>query len=268
MSIFETKSFSDFLVRHLKTLPNKGRGELRSISIQTGIHSTSLSQAVKGDRPFSLEQVANICRYLGLSEMETKFAISLSQAERAGNEALREHFKKELSNQREQARELSSVIRKDKTLSESEKAIFYSNWYYSAIAVLSSIRDFQTPTALGIKTGLSKQKMNQAIEFLVRTGICINKNGSIRPGTNSTHLDSKSPIVSRHHGNWRVKAMEKHTDLQPETDVAYTSPMSLSKDDAEKIRGLITDLVRNIAAIRDPSACEEAYFLNIDWIKL
>jgi hypothetical protein len=43
--------------------------------------------------------------------------------------------------------------------------------------------------------------------------------------------------------------------------------MSLSKEDAQNIRNLIVDLIAQVNEIRVPSKCEEAYFLNIDWIK-
>ncbi|MBK9322340.1 MAG: DUF4423 domain-containing protein [Bdellovibrionaceae bacterium] len=268
MRIFEAKTFGDFLKKYLKTLPNRGRGALRGISVATGIHSTTLSQAVKGARHFSLEQVADICRYLGLSELETKYALLLSQAERAGTDILREFFFKELKLLRQQSLELVHVVKQDKILTDNEKAIFYSNWYYGALAVLSSIPGLNNPISLSSRTGLSRQRANHAIEFLVRTGICVDKNGKIEPGTNSTHLEAGSPLVSRHHGNWRIKAMEKHPNLDLETEMAYSSPMSLAKQDANRIRALIVDLVKKVSEIRTPSPCEEAYFLNIDWIKM
>jgi uncharacterized protein (TIGR02147 family) len=268
VKIFETKTISDFLRKYLKALPNKGRGELRRLSEATGIHSTTLSQALRGDRPFSLEQVANICRYLGLNDFETKYALLLLQSERAGTQVLREIFEAELKALRQQALELVNVVKRDKNLSEAEKAIFYSNWYYSAIAVLSSVPGLQTATSLSAKTSLSLQKTNQALEFLVRSGLCEEKNGKIGPGTHSTHLDAKSPLVSRHHGNWRIKAMEKHPGLNSETEMAYSSPMSISKSDANKIRSLLVELVREVSEIRGPSPCEEGYFLNIDWIRI
>lgn len=267
MRIFEAKTFSDYLRKHLKNLPHKGRGVLRGISVHTGIHSTTLSQAVKGDRPFTLEQAESICQYLGLKELETKYALVLLQKERAGTEALRLIFSNELIHLKQQAFELVHVVKRDKVLTDEDKSLFYSNWYYSGLAVLSSLPDLKNSTSLATRTGLSKQRVNQAIDFLVRSGVCVDKSGKIEPGTNSTHLEAQSPLISRHHGNWRIKAMEKHPNLDPELELAYSSPMSISKQDAIKIRQLIVELVKNVNEIRDPSPCQEAYFLNIDWIR-
>lgn len=268
MSIFEVKNFSEYLRIYVKSLPQKGRGVLSSISLATGIHSTTLSQAVKGDRPFSLEQVASICIYLGLNELETRYALVLLQAERAGTEVLKCIFANELGRLKQQALELVHVVKKDKVLSEEERALFYSNWYYSALAVLSSIPGLNNSSALSSRLGLSIQKTNQVIGFLVGSGVCTDRNGEIKPGSNSTHLEAHSPLVSRHHGNWRIKAMEKHPNLDHQFEMAYSSPMSLSKQDGIQIRQLIVDLVKKVNEMREPSPSEDAYFLNIDWIKI
>lgn len=267
MQIFEAKTFGDFLKKYLKTLPNGGRGVMRGISTSTGIHSTSLSQAIKGSRSFSLEQAVTICKYLGLTELETKCAVLLLQIERAGTNELKNIFRKDLQTLKQQSSELVNVVKAEKVLSEEDRAIFYSNWFYSGLAVLSSIPGLQNLNSLSDRAGLSKQKTSQAIAFLVRTGICSNNNGKIEPGTNSTHLEAHSPLVSRHHSNWRVKAMEKHVDFDGDSELAYSSPMSLSKKDALRIRSLLVDLIKDVAAIRDPSPSDEAYFLNVDWLK-
>ena len=80
------------------------------------------------------------------------------------------------------------------------------------------------------------------------------------------HLEANSPFVGRHHSSWRQKAIERHPVIS-EGEIAYSSPMSLSKSDAEMIRNLVVKWVEEVNKIRDPSPCEVVYFLNIDWIK-
>jgi len=265
--IFEAKTFPAFLQIHLKGLGAKGRGELRRISIATGIHTTTLSQAVKGARPFSPEQVAKICGFIGLGERETRFALLLLHHERAGTEQLRKLYEKELTEARKLSRQLSSHLKHEAALSEADKAIFYSDWYYLAIPVLSSIPGHQTVAALAERLGLSRARVTQAVEFLVRTGICVSRGGQIAPGVQSTHLAADSPLVSRHHGNWRIRALNRQPSLDSARELGYTSPMSLSKTDAAKVRARLVALVKEVNEIRDPSPCEEAYCLNIDWFR-
>jgi hypothetical protein len=166
-----------------------------------------------------------------------------------------------------QSRELSALVPGKRALSKEEKAIFYSNWYYAGIWALTSIPGNQTPDAAAQYFGLPKHLVNQVVSFLVSTGLCVEKGGLLGPGTTYVHLEADSPFIARHHAIWRQKALERHPVLS-ESEIAYSSPMSISRQDAERIRTLITEWVEQVNKIRDPSPCEELYFINIDWVKL
>ena len=109
--------------------------------------------------------------------------------------------------------------------------------------------------------------MAQVLDFLIGHGLCIETEGQIRPGPQSTHLPSTSPLIARHHGNWRVKAMERHASLALESELAYTSPMALSRTDAVMIRETLLQSIDQVVAIVDPSPSEATYCLNIDWFE-
>jgi hypothetical protein len=53
-----------------------------------------------------------------------------------------------------------------------------------------------------------------------------------------------------------------------EEDFALTSPMTLSREDALKVRELMMKSVEKILAINKPSSSEELRILNIDWLKI
>ncbi len=267
MKPFGHLSVSSYLHAYIQSLPHGGRGELRKIAAFTGIHSTTMSQINKGERCLSPEQAAKLCEYLGLSELETTYLICLVHKERAGTDQLRSIYEAELQKLAAHSNEISNFVKRDRELSKEEKAQFYADWFYAGLAILSSLKPSPTVDELSNRTGLARHKVKEALSFLVRAGICWEKNGRYSPGTKSTHLDSKSPFISRHHGNWRVKAMERHPSLTND-ELAYSSPMSLSEEDARKIRSMLVDTVASVARIREPSPCETAFVLNIDWIKI
>jgi len=60
--------------------------------------------------------------------------------------------------------------------------------------------------------------------------------------------------------------MERHSALTSQ-ELAYSSPMSLSEKDANRVRKKIMELVQEINKIREHSDCDQAYCLNIDWLK-
>lgn len=267
MKIFEFSNYRDFVTKTVRSLPKSGRGELQKIAKHLGIHTSTLSQVLSGIKHFTLDQACALADYFGLNDLETQYLLHLVELDRAGTERLRATLRKQLGQIKEQSRELSAVIPGKRVLLEEEKAIFYSNWFYPGIWALTSIPGYQTRDAISKYFSLPKLLVNSVVSFLVSTGLCLEENGTLRPGTTYVHLEADSPFIGRHHASWRQKAIERHPVLS-ESEIAYSSPMSLSKEDAEKIRKLVIAWVEQVNKIRDPSPCEALYFLNIDWIKI
>lgn len=267
MKIFDFTDYRDFVTKTVRALPKAGRGELLKIASHLGIHTSTLSQVLSGTKQFTLDQACALADYFGLNDLETEYLLKLVELERAGTERLRVTLKKQMSRLLDKSKELSAVVPGKRSLSEEEKAIFYSNWFYPGIWALTSIPGYQTSDAIARYFDLPKLLVNRVILFLVSTGLCAGENGSLRPGTTYVHLESDSPFIARHHASWRQKAMERHATLT-DSEIAYSSPMSLSKEDAQRIRKLIVGWVDQANKIRDPSPCEALYFLNIDWISI
>jgi uncharacterized protein (TIGR02147 family) len=266
MKIFEFTDYRGFVTQTVRSLPKSGRGEYMKIAKHLGIHTSTLSQVLSGTKQFTLDQACALADYLGFSELETQYLLTLAELERAGTERLRGTLKKQMARIKDQSRALSSVVPGKRTLSEEEKAIFYSNWFYPGIWALTSIPGHQTPDVIAKYFDLPKLLVNRVITFLVSTGLCVETNGLLQPGTTYVHLEPESPFIGRHHASWRQKAIERHPVLS-ESEIAYSSPMSISQEDAGKIRKLIVNWVEQVNKVRDPSPCEALYFLNIDWIK-
>jgi hypothetical protein len=86
-------------------------------------------------------------------------------------------------------------------------------------------------------------------------------------GPQSTHLGTESPLISRHHQNWRLKTIERASNIS-QNELLFTSPVSISKNDIPKVKKILMNAVEDCFKIIDPSACEELACLNIDWFKI
>lgn len=106
------------------------------------------------------------------------------------------------------------------------------------------------------------------MDFLLSAGLCVEKDGLLMPGHPMTHLEAESPFVARHHGNWRIKAMERHPVLRSSDELAYTAPMTLSEKDVAQIRKLLADLVQRTDEIVTTSPSEKLYCMNLDWFEV
>jgi len=266
MSIYE---FDDFraLVRAQLGASGEGRGVYAKMAKKLGIHSTNLSQILSGGKPLSMEQAARMTDYLGLTDHESEYFLCLVQYDRAGDGILKSKLSKQLKRLRGQRNDLSLALPHDQRLTKEQQMVFYSSWLYSAIRVLSSIPEFQSAEAIAQRLNLSRRELMERLKFLISTGLCEEKNGNISPGPSYTHLEASSPLISKHHSNWRVCAMQKHAHLKP-SDLAYSSLMSISKKDALEIQARIGEMIKKINVIRGKSDCEELRMIGVDWIEM
>lgn len=265
--LFDHENYQNFIRDWISRQPSNGRGQLQRLANTLGIHSSTLSQVLSGTKSLTLDQASLATEFFGLNEIESQFFLLLVLNERAGTTHLQAQLKRQMKALKKQSGELATVIPQDRPLSEEEKAIFYSNWYYTAIWAQTDIPGYQTREELQHHFRLPRKLINDVVSFLVKTGLCIEKNNRLKPGHNYTHLDSSSPLLSRHHANWRLEAMKRHASLTDE-ELCYTSPMTISAKDAAKVRKLIIDLVAQVNEIRGPSPSEELRCFNIDWIRL
>jgi plasmid maintenance system antidote protein VapI len=267
-SLFSYSDYRIFLRETLASRPGHGRGELQRMARFAKIHPSVLSLVFQEKRDLTEEQAVAIAEYFGLSEAETHFFLLLTQVARAGSERLRKLYRAQIDTIQKKQSQLAPRVRTSRELTEAEKAVFYASWFYSAIRVLSSIPKFSTRENLRKAVDLPPVLFRNVLAFLLANGLCREEGGKIAPGLHWTHLAADSPLVARHHANWRLKAMEKHPSLDTERELAFTCPMALSEKDALRIRGKLLDLIEEICKEASPSPSEAAFFLNVDWLRL
>jgi uncharacterized protein (TIGR02147 family) len=267
-NLFSYLDYKDYILAYLRQLPKGGRGLFTRFAEVCQTHKATISQIFKGDRHLTSEQAVNLGEFLSWTSREIRYFVLLVNYAAAGSEALRKIYLTQIEAEREANMELSNRLRSEQKLTDEQRAIFYSNWIYSAVRVTSSIEGYQTPKRIAEKLKVPVNVVEEAITFLVSMGLCQTKNGQIRPGSQSTYLESKSPLISRHHANWRLKAMERHPILNRELELCYTAPLSISKKDAKKVRELLAQFVEKADAIVAPSECERFFCLNLDWFEV
>jgi len=267
MTVFEFEDYKKYLTDRLKQMPKNGRGELQKISKHLRMHSTRFSHVFHGSEHLTLEQGIGLTRYFGLNELESDYFMLLLQWAKAGTEDLKAFFHQKKKQLQKRATQLVERLPSDRKLSESEKAVFYSNWFYSAIRLACSLPMKQNIDTLAERFSIPRDKAAEALEFLLATGLCIQSDdGKLKAGPKSTHLEARSPLVSRLHANWRIKAMERHPSLGSE-ELAFTSPMSIEEKDAVAIRETLIQMIEKATAYADTRRADSLYCLNVDLFK-
>lgn len=268
MSVFQHADYRQFIRTFMDGLPGKGRGQINKIASYLGVNSTLISQILTYRRDFSLEQAEQLTEYFGLSQMEADYFLLLVEHERAGTKRLKDYFAKKISTLKEQSQEIKNRVPEGKTLTDQERAVFYSSWIYSAIRIFCSLGKGKSLEEICERFNLSREKATEVIQFLLGTGLCQQKDSLYIPGAQRTHLPQGSPFLPKHHANWRIRSIQRSEDLDS-TELMFTAPFSIGKKQFELLREDILQMIQKVHARVGEGDAEEMACVNFDlfWIK-
>ncbi len=126
----------------------------------------------------------------------------------------------------------------EKTLNEKDQLQFYQSWLFSAIRLRCSIGKGATATELREDFRLPQDRLMKILEFLLRTGLIAQEDSRYVMGPSRTFVGRESPMVARHHTNWRLKSLERTGDLTTE-EMMFTGPPHL------QIKKILKRFVKN-----------------------
>ena len=152
-------------------------------------------------------------------------------------------------------------------MSEEEKSIFYSAWYYTCIWVYISIEGGKTREEIIQRFSLSASLVAQTLDFLTKADIAYQQDGRFYHKINRTHLEKSSPHLKQHHANWRIKAIQKK-DQPKEKDLSFTAPLSLSRKDYDQLREEMVGLIKKVSDKVNETSPEEIYCFNMDFFQI
>jgi len=264
--IFEYDCFRKFVIDWVKNQKNKGRGLYKAMAKHLRIGTTVVSQIFKGDRQLSFEHAFRLCNFIDLSPIETEYFMLLVMKSRAGDKELKRYYDQKLLKIKFTGSDLKQILPHTEILKEEQKTVFYSRWYFSAIRNLCAT-EVCTIEKLANHLKLSRAKIIEALDFLVKTGLCVEDGAVYRPGPSRTHIERDSFLVANHHENWRMQGLKCLDQINHEDEMFFTFPMSISKETALKLRERIINFIAETNKLVEPSKSEQGICLNIDYFK-
>lgn len=267
MEIFDFTDYKVFTREKLKAFAKLGRGQARKLALHLNINSVVISQILKGNRDFTLEQGFEVAEFLGLNEFERDYYILMLQLARASTHKYKTHIKKKLQEAQTKSKEIKSRVQTATEFTEEAKSLFYSNWYFIAISLATMIKEYRSIDALAQKFNLPRPLVRKTMDFLLANGLCIETKNGFEIGPRVTHLESTSPLVTRHHSNWRLKGIERMNAFDSE-ELFYSGPMTISFSLQQEIRKRLVQLIQENIKLLKNCPDETLMCLNIDWFKV
>ena len=82
-------NYKQFLLNLIESYPKRGRGLFLKIASYLNVHSTLISQVLRGSKDFTLEQAFKVAEFFALNRLDTDYFLTLVQLEKAGSHDLK-----------------------------------------------------------------------------------------------------------------------------------------------------------------------------------
>lgn len=263
-SVFDASDYKSYLRSRIAEAP---RGEKSRLARAMNCHLAYLSQVLHSQAHLNLEQAEALTRHLGFTEEEIDFFLHLVHRERAGTVSLRKFYEKKSAEILKRRAVLKNRLSFKKALSISDQATYYSAWYYAAIHLLLAIPGMNSKEALANYLSLTTKQVTGVIDFLVSCGLAQNKGGRLTIGSDSIHLGSDSPLISKHHTNWRMQAI-RSLEQDRQSDLHYSSVITISAEHIPKIRDALIKVIEEIRKMARSPKEERLFCYAIDLFEI
>ena len=261
-SIYEFRDYREYLK---SALPVRGpsRGARNRLAEALRCQKGFVSQVLSGLAHFSLEHGTKIAEFLKLDSNEGEFFLLLLHLGRAGSKDLEKFYDKRIKAILEARRQIKERVRGRSDLNASEQMTYYSSWHFTAVHMCLLIPDLRTKRAMSAFLGIQPGAVSRVLDFLLNCGLAHQKGDEFISGSARLHLPADSPLVAKHHTNWRMRAIES-LDHVRESDLHYSLVMSVSKEAAEEIRSTLLKAIQETEPILKEAEDKTVYALNMD----
>jgi len=268
-TIFDFKNYKLYLQSFIESRPYAGRGVRMAMAKHLSSPVSHISQILNGKSQLTLDQAESMNDFIGHTQEEAQFFFLLIELEKASTEALRKRLFFQMQQILEKRLILKDRLGVKQTLTKEDQIEFYSSWIYGAIHVMLTIPKFQRKESIAHHLNLPIKRVTEVLHFLKSVGLCVEKNnGRFDIGSTHLHLGADSPLISKFHTNWRIKAIQALEKNEPKDDLHYSSAITVSAEDAFKIKSLIVKHLEEIKKIIRESPAEGVHCFNIDFYQL
>jgi len=265
MNIFLFEDYKKYFVARIRDMPGRGKGQRKKIAQHLQIHSSFLTQIFRGSAHLSAEQAHSLGTYLGLSDIELRYFICLVQFNRASRPEFKKFLAKELDGIRKKSAEYSGATHTQAELTERDLSIFFSEWEFSAVYAALGIESCRTIDGASAYLNISQQQIRRIFEFLLSTGLAERDGEQVRMGKRRLHIPPGSPLVTRHHTNWRLQAIENAALTHRRSDFQFTFPLAIGDSDERGFREQLAKMIHQLEETLKETRPTRVVCFNIDW---
>jgi uncharacterized protein (TIGR02147 family) len=267
LNIYEYRDYKALLRALIDSYPKGGRGIRKALAESIRCQVAYVSHVLAGSYHFSVEQAEGAARFFGLSRDESEYLLLLVSQNRAGTKELQSFLDRMLDDSVRRQKSLKSRAKIKETIDRVDQATYYSHWYYGAVHMLLTIPELRTREAISRRLKLTPRKVSGILDFLIASGLVKKEGAQFLPFATALHLEGDSPLIARHHTNWRLCSISSLSEERP-NDLHYSGVVTCSENDLPKVRERIAQCLEECVAIIKPSKEERLVGLCLDWFEV
>lgn len=267
LSVFDYRDYKKYIRERIKAYPGGGHGVQLKLAKSVGCQTAFVSQVLRGNPHFSLEQGIRINKFFGHTKEEGRFFLLLLEFAKAGSFDLKNHFEALIDEVINQRNHLEKRLNAPDRVPDELQHVYYSVWYYAAVHVMLSIPGLRTPEAICASLKLSREKVIHILEFLTQAGLAVVRGGQYEIGSKVLHLSRESPHIFRHHSNWRNRALISIDQNSPQ-DLHYSNVVTVAQKDVPLIKEEFIKAIEKFRSIVQESREETVQVLSLDFYNL
>ncbi len=266
MNIFDCKNYREFVTQKISE-NEVGRGYKAELAAAAGCQRSFFSQVIGGKMDLSREQAADLARFFGFDPEEEEYFVLLVDLARTSSKRLLALIERRLHELKSRRVQPTARIHESSLQDLRHQTDYYSSWFWSAIHLLTSISEFQTPVAISRRLKVPLGLTQQILMSLQAMGLVDLNQGKWIATKKLIHLPASSSLNEINHTHWRFRAV---ADVQRgQTDsIHYSSVCAFSKEDFEKLKQLLANHLMAEREVIMGSPEEELYCLNHDLFRI
>ncbi len=264
-SIFNYKSYRQYMFDKLSA--EGKRGQLSKALVSLGCQSSFLSRVIGEELHITPDHAYKLSQFWSLRGDERSYFLKLVDYDRAGDPDYRQFIKGQIDELKKKNSEISVRTHRQNKNFEGLSVKYFSSWLYGAIHFLTCIPEFQTLSGLTKRLHASDSMVKEILEDLEAMNFVKKQKEKWIYSSGEFHLERTSPLVLIHHQNWRQRAILDAQKFDRQS-IHYTTVLTLSKSDTEKLQNMILDFLAEINRIAAPSQPEDEVILTCDFFKV
>lgn len=265
-TLYEYQDYRLYLRDKLQRLSLRGAQSKLAEAIRC--QPTYVTLVLQEKSHLSQEQAMLASEFLGHSDLETEYFLTLLQWDRAGSDKLKSFYLGKLKELKSQSGKIGRRIKPQRTLSAEHQALYYSSWAFAAIHMAVTISELQDRHQIAKQLNLPVKNVTRVLDGLLEMRLISNDGGRLKPAEKEIWIGGESFNKIQHHTNWRNRAIAS-LDSESENELHYSAVVTLSQSDLPRVREVLLNAIKqNVEIIKSSKSEDELFCFTLDLFDL